>query len=267
MVSFVFFDSSPAKQKLSANEIHLWTINPRQITAPEKLNSLRTLLNNAELQKIQRYRHPEAQHNALITRAFVRAVLALYTDLSAQDLLFETTEHGKPELTNSSLPLRFNLSHSNHLIICAVCLNHDIGCDVESISRKISVDGIARRYFSSTEYQALQTLPPAVQQAKFFEYWTLKEAFVKATGLGISQGLQTFSFQIGTTEQAQYNDNIALTFSKNSTIQNNRDWYCCLNYPNQTHCIAICINCGKNNKILPVKYFQGNDYLSSASRF
>ena len=218
------------------------------------------MLSKTELEKVQRYRLAKAQHNALITRAFVRSVLSLYTDLKAQDLIFEITEHGKPELSNSSLPLRFNLSHNNNLIICAVCLNHDIGCDVESLSRKISVNSIAKRYFSANEYQTLQTLPPATQRTQFFEYWTLKEAFVKATGLGISQGLHTFSFQIGTTEQAAFNDNITLTFSENSAMQNNLDWYSCLNYPDKTHCIAICVN---SKKTFQVKYFQGNDYLSA----
>ena len=259
----MFFNYSPEKQKLSDNEIHLWSINPQKITEQRKLDSLKTLLNKAEQEKVQRYRLTKAQHDALITRAFVRSVLALYTDLKAQDLIFEITEHGKPELCNSSLPLRFNLSHNNNLIICAVCLNHDIGCDVESLSRKISVNSIAKRYFSANEYQSLQALPPATQQARFFEYWTLKEAFVKATGLGISQGLDTFSFQIGTTAQAVFNDNITLTLSENSTVQNNLNCYSCLNYPDQTHCIAICVNSENNNKTFQVKYFQGDDYLSA----
>lgn len=259
----MFFDSSLAKQQLSDNEIHLWCIDPQQITTQHKLDSLKTLLSKAELEKVQRYRQAKAQHDALITRAFVRSVLALYTDLNARDLKFEITEHGKPELYNSSLPIRFNLSHNNELIICAVCLNHDIGCDVESLSRKISVNSIAKRYFSANEYQSLQGLPLTAQRARFFEYWTLKEAFVKATGLGISQGLDTFSFQIGTTEQAAFNDNITLTFSENSALQNNLDWYSCLNYLDQTHCIAICVKSENSNKTFNIKYFQSNDYLSA----
>ena len=254
----MFFNFPLAKQQLSENEIHLWSIDPQQITGQGQLASLKTLLNTAELAKVQRYRLAKAQHNALITRAFVRAVLALYTDLQARDLIFEITEHGKPELSNSSLPLRFNLSHNNNLIICAVCLNHDIGCDVESLSRKISVNNIARRYFSTSEYQSLKMLPPAAQRSRFFEYWTLKEAFVKATGRGLSQGLDTFSFQIGSAEQAAFNDNIALTHSENSVMQNNHDWYSCLNYLDQTHCIAICVN---SRKPLQIKYFQSDDYL------
>ncbi|MCW8996289.1 MAG: 4-phosphopantetheinyl transferase, partial [Psychromonas sp.] len=156
----MFFNSYQTKLRLSDDEIHLWSINPQIFTDQDKLNSLKTLLSKAELEKVQRYRLAKAQHDALLTRVFVRSILSLYTDLQAQDLKFKITEHGKPELTNSGQPLRFNLSHNNNLIVCAICLNNDIGCDVEDLFRKISINNIAKRYFSTNEYQSLQTLSP-----------------------------------------------------------------------------------------------------------
>jgi 4'-phosphopantetheinyl transferase len=258
----VFSSSSLIKQQLSDNEIHLWTINPHKVTGQDKLNSLKALLSHSELEKVQRYRLPEARHNALITRAFVRSVLASYTGMKAQDVKFKITRHGKPELGNSSLPIRFNLSHNKELIICAVCLKHDIGCDVESLYRKININNIAQRYFAVDEYHALQTVPSARQKTRFFEYWTLKEAFVKATGLGISQGLNTFSFQIGKAAESAFNDNIALHHSENITSDSkSHNSYCCLSYPDKTHCIAICMNNVKRPERCRVKYFIGNDYL------
>ena len=243
----MFFDPSHAKKQLSDNDIHLWTINPQAITDPSKLNSLKSILSEKEIEKIQRYRLPKAQHNALITRAFVRTVLSLYIDLKPHDLLFEIAEHGKPELINSPLPLRFNLSHNNNLVICAVCLKHDIGCDIESLSRKISVEAISKRYFAPSEYQSLKDLEASLQTSRFFEYWTLKEAFVKCTGLGISQGLGSFSFEIGNKENRQYNDNIKLNFAADNKQQNNQDYYSCLLYPDSTHCIALCVNCANRS--------------------
>jgi 4'-phosphopantetheinyl transferase len=257
----VFFNSSVTKQQLLDNEIHLWSINPQQITAQEQLKSIKSLLSQDELEKVQRYRLAKAQHNALITRAFVRSLLALYTGQKAQDIEFTITEHGKPELANSALPIRFNLSHNNELIICALCLNNDIGCDVESLYRKISVNNIAERYFSADEYQSLQTLPDCKRQIRFFEYWTLKEAFVKATGLGISQGLNTFSFRIGEAKQSTFNDNIVLQHANNNPLQNDSNWYSCLSYPDKTHCIAICMKTAKDSKTRRVKQFNANNYL------
>lgn len=257
----MLFDSISAKQKLSDNEIHLWRIIPQEVTEQSQLDSLKSLLSDIELKKVQRYRSEEARNRALITRAFVRSVLSRYTGLKAKNLIFDISEHGKPEISNTSLPLRFNISHNNNLIICAVCLVDDIGCDVESLSRKISSDSIAKRYYSVNEYQTLQTLSPNKQKALFFAYWTLKEAFVKATGKGISQGLDTFSFQIGSANKATFNDNIELSLLTQGEMKKNIEWYSCLNYLDQTHCIAICRHNKNSLKKMQIKYFKARDYF------
>lgn len=226
---------------LHNNDLHVWLIEPAKITDGKLLNALKTLLNRSETEKVQRYRLPKAQHTALITRAFVRTVLSQYADIPAQKWAFNIAPQGKPEISNPPLPLSFNLSHNDDLIICAVCLDKSIGCDIESLSRKISIKAIAQRYFSATEFNTLMALPAALQERRFFEYWTLKEAFVKATGLGISQGLQSFSFTIGKAEKSQFNDNIQLNFSKANSEQNNQGWYNCLLYPDQKHCVALSV--------------------------
>ena len=150
---------------------------------------------------------------------------------------FTISDLGKPELSNATLPLRFNLSHNDELIICAVCLNKDIGCDIENLSRNINVNAIAKRFFSASEYQLIKDQP-----STFFEYWTLKEAFVKATGLGISQGLDTFSFEIKKQQQHKQNDNISLTFSENCKEKNAQNWYHSLLFPDDKHCIGLAVN-------------------------
>ena len=259
----VFFNTSFIKQSLSDNEIHLWSLAPQKITDQTQLDALKKLLSPDEIQKVQRYKLPKAQNNALITRAFIRSVLALYTDQQPQDLAFTITEHGKPELSNSPIPLRFNLSHNNALIICAVCLTYDIGCDIESLQRKITIESIAKRYFSTPEYQSLQALNPTEKQTRFFEYWTLKEAFVKAKGVGISFGLDKFSFHIEKStaepEKIKFNDNIDLTFYDEKHLKNQQDWYNCLTYPDQTHCIAICVDRKSPDNKWQIKYIQADN--------
>lgn len=257
----MFNRNSNSILELQDNDIHLWTLNPHEVTQPGVLNLLGNLLTPAEIARIERYRSPKGQHNALITRAFVRLLLSQYAQIAPQDWLFTIAEQGKPGLYNPPFALRFNLSHNDNLLVCAVCLNHEIGCDVESLSRKISVDAIAKRYFSPSEYQNIKLLAPSLQSARFFEYWTLKEAFVKATGFGISQGLETFSFEIGQVESGKFNDNISLSFAPESRMQNNHDWYSCLIYPDPIHCVAICINGAQSPFKLTV--FSGSEHLSA----
>jgi 4'-phosphopantetheinyl transferase len=249
----VFVHHTASKLILNNNDLHVWLIEPAKVSDGKLLNTLKGLLSNTEIEKVQRYRLPKAKHTALITRAFARSVLSQYADVSAQKWLFNIGPHGKPELHHPPIPLSFNLSHNDDLIICAVSLDKKIGCDVESLSRKISIKAIAQRYFSAIEFDALMALAPPLQRRRFFEYWTLKEAFVKATGMGISQGLESFNFTIGKAKKDQFNDNIQLNFSPSCTEQDNQDWHSYLVYPDQNHCIALCAKTKNINKPLPHK--------------
>jgi 4'-phosphopantetheinyl transferase len=153
---------------------------------------------------------------------------------------------GKPEIKDNTTGLRFNLSHNDELIVCAICLNNDIGCDVENLSRKINVNAIAKRFFSTQEAQLI-----AADPGRFFEYWTLKEAFVKATGLGISQGLETFSFHIRSSIKQHINDNIELSFHQNCSLLAANNWYQALIFPDNKHCIGLSFNNQKQVDIKP----------------
>lgn len=223
-----------ASLNLVEDEIHIWMINPQQITGTPEIYAL---LSNDEQQKVARYRLDNAKHTALVTRSFIRLLLSQYAPLSPTQWKFSVSKLGKPEIKNPVIPLRFNLSHNNEMIICALTLTKDIGCDIENLARKINIEAIAKRFFSASEYQLIKANP-----SQFFQYWTLKEAFVKATGLGISQGLDTFSFEIHDTKSKGDHDNISLLFTEDCQEKIPQNWYHRLLFPNDKHCIALSIN-------------------------
>jgi 4'-phosphopantetheinyl transferase len=229
---------------LQEDEVHIWIVNPQQITATPELYKL---LSSIEQGRVERFRLDKAKHTALITRAFIRLLLSQYAELTPQQWQFSIGKLGKPEIKNAPTPLRFNLSHNNELIVCALCLTKDIGCDIENLSRKINVDAIAKRFFSSSEYQLIKATP-----TQFFEYWTLKEAFVKSTGLGISQGLETFSFEIHASKEKDRNDNISLLFNEGCKEKTSQNWYHSLLFPDNKHCIALSINNKKQTDKKPI---------------
>lgn len=105
---------------------------------------------------------------------------------------FEVTAYGKPRVASGRGPY-FNLSHSDGLVACAVSPLIEIGLDVETLDRAAPLD-IARMWFAPSEDRWLQGQPAAARQMGFFRLWTLKEAYIKATGLGLSQSLDTFAF-------------------------------------------------------------------------
>jgi len=202
-------------EQLSSSHIDLWFITPTQIS-DLLFNYLKTLLTKKEKDKLAHYKNSKAQHTALITRAICRLVLSQYTNTTPSDLSFIKNQHGKPELTNNSNKIRFNLSHNNDLIIIAICAKDDIGCDIENPLRKVNIEPLTRRYFSEQEHLEICTLTPKIQQQRFFEMWTLKEAFVKATGIGISLGLDTFYFDkdvVSKEINVQFNESYPLNKS------------------------------------------------------
>ena len=92
--------------------------------------------------------------------------------------------------------LRFNLSNTYGLIACAVTLDRELGVDVEDTERPGETVSIADGFFSRQEIAALRALPPDRQRSRFFDYWTLKEAYIKARGMGLAIPLDQFSFSL-----------------------------------------------------------------------
>lgn len=247
--------TSTDKLTLTTNEIHLWSVDPKQIQQPELLRAYSQLLSAEETTKQQRFRFEKDRHSALITRAFVRDLLSRYADVSPADWLFIKGAKDKPEIVEPPIPLRFNISHTDNLIICAVMLNDDIGCDVENTQRTSDVMSIAKYSFSESEVNDLALQPTAQQTSRFFDYWTLKESYIKAWGLGLSIPLKDFSFTLPDNHQ-QENVNciesIKLSFAAHRIDDANiwRNW---LFYPNNTHRVALSVRAANNNQTTDYK--------------
>jgi len=244
---------------LASNEIHLWMTKPAELLGnDELLASYSRLLTSTELTKQQRYKFAKDRHDALITRAFIRDLLSYYAEVAPQDWQFEKGAKDKPEVVNCPLPLRFNISHTKNLIICAVTLEDDIGCDVENTGRNNDVLAIAERYFSPTETTELFALPEAQQRNRFFDYWTLKESYIKAWGLGLAIPLTDFSFKINDTEQDYKNlftikKGISLSFAQHR-VDEPQIWRSWIIYPSadidekQEHRIALSLRSKLDNQ-------------------
>ncbi len=118
-------------------------------------------------------------------RAHLRRILSLYVDIGASDLRFEYGEHGKPGLPEHT-DLSFNLSHSEKVGLVAVTYGTRIGVDVEHAREGRDFVGLARRFFSTVESDALMELTEPERLAAFYRAWTHKEAYLKALGTGLS---------------------------------------------------------------------------------
>jgi 4'-phosphopantetheinyl transferase len=167
----------------------------------DTLQAAVALLSDEERSRCQRFHFEHDRHEFALAHALLRTTLATFTDVAPQDWRFESDSHGKPAVAPgvTSAPPSFNLSHSHGLVACAVVVHGDVGIDVESVTRATDWHGILPRYFSAAEVTQIDRLPVTEQAGRFFELWTLKEAFAKALGVGLSQSLDATSFDLGAT--------------------------------------------------------------------
>lgn len=119
--------------------------------------------------------------------------LAAQLGVSAQDLQFEKTGHGKPFLGNYP-ELAFNHSHAREHYALALSQHvQDVGVDIESLRRKVRFQALAEHAFHPEEYQHWQATGQSPEY--WFQVWTAKEAILKACGLGIRLSLHTLNTQ------------------------------------------------------------------------
>ena len=160
----------------------------------------RDVMSDQEWARNQRYRFERDRHRDLVARGLLRMQLAQRLAVEPHQLNFAQGEHGKPELINDhriTVPadLHFNLSHAGEWVVLAIA-SHRVGVDIEFTPRNNDVMAIANRYFFGSEIKELHGFPEAEQKLRFFDYWTLKEAYMKARGEGISLGLDNFGFSV-----------------------------------------------------------------------
>lgn len=177
--------------------IDLWSYAYETMTDPALLQRHAALMTQEEAARHQRFVSARDRALFLATRALVRTTLSRYADVDPAAWRFGTHGNGKPHIEAPSLPvpLHFNLSNTHGLIVCAVSTTFAmIGIDTEPTDRRNASVNLAHRYFSELEEAALRALPEPRHQRRFLSYWTLKESYIKARGLGLAIPLDQFSF-------------------------------------------------------------------------
>jgi 4'-phosphopantetheinyl transferase len=130
--------------------------------------------------------------------------------------------------------LHFNLTNTKGLIACIVGWTSEVGIDVESIERRGETLGIADRFFSPSEASALRALPDAEQVHRFFHLWTLKEAYIKARGMGLALPLDQFSFHLARGARTRISFDPRL-------VDDETTWQFDSFWPTQTHFVSTAV--------------------------
>jgi len=148
-----------------------------------------------EVGRASRFHFEKDRLHFIRCRSALRHLLAVYLQIPAAEICFEYFAGGKPGLAAEQNPhsLQFNVSHSAGMALIAVGSQHRLGVDIEKIRSNVDTSSLAERFFSLRERVGLQSLPDELRVQGFFACWTRKEAFLKATGEGLSFPLADFS--------------------------------------------------------------------------
>ncbi|MBN1295182.1 4'-phosphopantetheinyl transferase superfamily protein [bacterium] len=145
-------------------------------------------LTDEERVRGKRLRRRDVARRFIVARCGLRRVLAEYTGLSPETIRFRVLPYGKPIIDPDQNPCQvsFNLSHSHELGLVGICWKNDMGVDVEYIDGDRNIMEIASRYFTPEEVVRLNSMDAGPRLIEFYRIWTLKESWLKATGLGIA---------------------------------------------------------------------------------
>ncbi len=176
---------------------HVFLLDFRTID-DSKLEAYEKPLSEEELKRLDEFSDPALRRKQLITRMAVRSCLSQYSDsISPEDWTFAHNANGKPQVAEDApMDLSFNLSHSGEWLAVAITVEADIGIDLQERDPHRSVTALAERFFHPDEARELAEMTEKRQPEQFFRLWTLKEAYLKAVGKGIANGLDKARFHI-----------------------------------------------------------------------
>jgi phosphopantetheinyl transferase len=203
------------------NPVRLYLVPEPDIALQVLEEAALPLLSAQEMSRLNTHRLPKGRFTFLFTRLMLRRILSSQSNtIYPQQWQFGRNALGKPVICNPDNRLHFNLSHAGGLLAVVVA-EHDVGVDAEGVSRDVAPAELSARYFLAEEHAELLSLPEELRRERFLMRWTLKEACVKASGLGIAKALKLYRILIGDDRLLQFS-----SLQPDQPSDHWRLWYC-----------------------------------------
>ncbi|QQO13653.1 4'-phosphopantetheinyl transferase superfamily protein [Bradyrhizobium diazoefficiens] len=219
---------------MADDRIELFVGLIESIDAPGAADACRRLLSADERVRADRFVFERHRRQYIFAHAMLRLALSqVAPNVAPSDWSFGAGCYGRPYVAApaTSTALHFSLSHADGCVACVVSGHEAVGVDVETVSRRVAPLSTALRFFAPEEVETLRGLPEPAAIERFFDYWTLKEAYLKARGFGLNLPLDAFAMQIS-------REAIGISF-KPDIADDPRGWRFSLCSPSPSHRLAI----------------------------
>jgi 4'-phosphopantetheinyl transferase len=216
---------------MNTEPLYLWCAYPKDLSTESVAEMSLAMLSSDERAHWRSLQFDRHRREYLATRTLVRTALSHYYPLSPEAWHFRLNSHGKP-LIDPDCGLRFNVSNSLDLVACLIAKGAEVGIDLESYARAKDIVDLAENVFSSLELAQLEVLSGHERLDRALSLWTLKEAFIKAMGTGLSLPLERLSFLFDSANR------IRLELDPCLYTEPDRHWQFCL-LDHASHRIAI----------------------------
>jgi 4'-phosphopantetheinyl transferase len=225
--------------RLQCDTVLVWYL-ALGVLPPALRESHERRLDGAEREKASRFLREEDRCQYLAAHALLRQMLTAHAGMGPPDWRFEAGPHGRPELATGQTPhpIRFSLSHTQGMVACAMTLQCAIGVDVEATTRRETDIELIVSHFAPHEIATLNACATEHRWPLFLDFWTLKEAYVKALGLGLSVPLDAYAVEP---------DPPRLRFTRIG--DGPLDWQLRLFRPSSRHRLAVALQAGAEHTI------------------
>lgn len=178
--------------ELLPDEAHAWAV--RLVLDEAAWQALWATLSTEERERAKEFRFDEPRRKFVAARGTLRTLLGKYLNEPPDKIEITLDDRGKPRLgiEYATTNVQFNLSHSGDLALIVMATGCEVGIDVEQVRDVSKLEQIARRYFHPAEVEAILSTATDARNDAFLRCWTMKEAVLKAYGLGIAKGLDAF---------------------------------------------------------------------------
>jgi 4'-phosphopantetheinyl transferase len=186
------------------SEAHIWITFIEKQYDPRLLDWYKRILSDDEQNRYKSFYFERHRKPYLISHALLRTTLSRYMNIPPANWVFSYDSYGRPQIDKprGTPELRFNLSRTQGIAVCLIASSLNAGIDIESVNNLDDPELLYRHVLSLSEIASLQGLPAHTLKKRFLIYWTLKEAYVKAIGKGLSIPLTQFSFKLKSNGKA-----------------------------------------------------------------